>query len=118
MLSNIKMELYLQSIYEKTKNLEDFILLSSFNYDPDKNLLYKILEFLNNKTLIKRSEIDLIYNIIKKILIKDNYDKSLKYFESAVKIKNYDIIELLITNKVKIYEDEICSLKLDKNLLL
>src|SRR5579883_2523294 len=104
----IKMETkILKDLYEKLDNIDNFIILVENNYDPDKKLLYKLLSFLAYKSLIKKEEIIIAYDIVNKLLLSNTYDKNLRYLSLAMQIKNYDIVELLVKHNVKLFFDEI-----------
>ena len=96
----------LKQLYQKLDNLDNFNILTNNNYDPDKKLLYKLLEFLSINNLITRVEINLICDTINKLLSKE-YNKNEKYFDVGIKTNIYDVIVLLIKSHININDDEL-----------
>lgn len=107
----------LKDLYENLDSMDKFIILVENNYNPDKKLLYKLLEYLDKKFLISNEEFIVSCDLIKKLLTNKDYDENLTYFNLALKIKNYNIVELLIKHNVKFYIGELMVLINDKNIL-
>ncbi|MEM3857940.1 MAG: hypothetical protein QW478_00895 [Candidatus Micrarchaeaceae archaeon] len=66
--------------------------------------------------MIERDEINLICDIINKLIIQKNYKDNIKYFELAIKTNIYDIVEILVKNKINIKDEEFNILNTVKNL--
>src|SRR5579875_519559 len=96
----------LKQLYENIDNIENFVILVDNNYDPDKKLLYCLLNIINND-LIKCYLLYIICDIINKLLKQKNYKDDFPYFGTAVNIKIFEIVKLLITYKIKINDDEL-----------
>ncbi|MEM3858848.1 MAG: hypothetical protein QW478_05520 [Candidatus Micrarchaeaceae archaeon] len=104
----------LKQLYENIDNIENFVILVDNNYDPDKKLLYCLLNLINND-LIECESLYLICDIINKLLKQKNYKDDFPYFGTAVNIKIFEIVKLLITYKIKINDDELKYLNNIKN---
>src|SRR5579875_3785241 len=105
----------LKDLYENLDSMDKFIILVENNYNPDEKLLYKLLEYLDKKFLISNEEFIVSCDLIKKLLTNEDYDENLTYFNLVLKIKNYNIVELLIKHNVKFYIGELMVLINDKN---
>lgn|SRR5579875_268873 len=96
-------ELY--SKISECDDLEKFKPLVEANYDPNKKLLDKILCKLTHQSLIKIRDLKFAYDLIEKLIKDNNINKNINYNKYIVNIKNYEIAELLVKNKI-IYIDE------------
>src|SRR5579885_940855 len=64
----------LKDLYQNLDTIDNFIILVENNYDPDKKLLYQILQYVINSRIIKREEINLICDMINKLILQKNYE--------------------------------------------
>src|SRR5579875_3252 len=106
----------LKDLYENLDSLDKFVILVENNYDPDKKLLYELLDLIGKNRIIEYESLYLICDLVDKLLKQKNYKDDIKYFELAINTRIYEIIKLLISYKIKINNDELKCLNDVKNL--
>src|SRR5579875_220868 len=105
----------LKTLYENLESIDNFIILSDNNYDPDKKLLENLLYLFINNDLIQCKNVFIACDIIRKLIYQKNYKENVSYLHLAIKTNIYDIIETVIKSKININIYDLDSLNLIKN---
>ena len=98
-----KMDNMFKDLYQKENlTFDEILVMLNNNYDPDKKLLLKLMEYFANKKH-KLYEYVTFCNLLPKII--DNYDDikiNESYLNYACQYKNIEIIELLLFKNAKL----------------